>query len=109
MEVEDEGGLESKIPGEVVQHRPQREAFSEIEEPENDPICQPLDVIIVTRTFEGLDGKIGGERPTEQIGDGRGKCVDSVQHDKEDETTEESVALGHLRALLEVGQEGIFV
>ena len=65
LEVKDEEGLECKIPGEVVQHRPQREALGEVEETENDPVCQPLNVIIVTGSLKGLDGKIGGERPTE--------------------------------------------
>lgn len=78
MEVEDEEGLASEIPREIVQHCPQREALGEVEETEDDPVCQPLNVIIVTRSLEGLDGKIGGERPTEQIGDGGSKRVDGV-------------------------------
>ena len=107
LEPEDEDGLEGEIPGEVVEDDAESEAFREVEEAEDDPVREPLDVIGVARALERLDGEIGGKSPAHEIRDRRRKRVDGVENSKQDDGTEESVALGHLSALLEGVQDGI--
>ena len=107
LEVKDEEGLECKIPGEVVQHRPQREALGEVEETENNPVCQPLDVIACAGGLEGLDGEVGREEPAEEVGDRGREGVDRVQDKEQGNTSKEGVRLGHLRALLELREGGV--
>ena len=101
LEPEDEYTLEGEIPGEVVEDDTEREGLEEVEETENDPVREPLDISGVARALERLDGEIGGKSPAHEIRDRRGKRVDGVENSKQDDGTEESVALGHLSALLE--------
>ena len=101
LEPEDEDGLERKVPGEVVEDDAEGEGLEEVEEAEDDPVGEPLDVIGMARRLEGLDGEEGGEGPADEVGDGRREGVDAVEDGEEKDGTEESVALGHLSALLE--------
>lgn len=67
LEPEDEKSLEGEVPGKVVEDDTKSEAFEEVEEAKNDPVCEPLDIISRTGRFDSLDGEIGGENPTEKI------------------------------------------
>lgn len=65
MEPDDEDGLEGEVPGEVVQDYTEREALSEVEEPEDDPICEPLDIILVSGGLKALNERNAGRaQPT---------------------------------------------
>ena len=107
MQPEDEEGLEREVPGEVVEDDAEGEGLEEVEEAEDDPVGEPLDVVGGTRGLEGLDGEVGGEGPADKIGDGGREGVDAVEDGEEEDGTEEGVALGHLSALLEGVQDGI--
>jgi len=107
LEPKNEDRLEREEPWDVVEDDREREALKEVEETENDPICQPLNVIRVSGGLEGFDGEISGEHPADKVGNRRRKRVESVEEDQEDDTTEESVALGDLGSLLESVKGGI--
>lgn len=47
LEPEDEDGLEREVPGKVVEDDAEGEGLEEVEEAEDDPVGQPLDVVIV--------------------------------------------------------------
>ena len=107
LEPEDEDGLEGEVPGEVVQHDAERERLREVEEAEDDPVGEPLDVVGVTGRLDGLDGEVGGEDPAEEVGDGGGKGVDGVEDDDEGDAAEEGVGLRDLGVVLKVGERGV--
>lgn len=108
LEPEDEQALEGEIPGEVVEHNTEGEALEEVEEPEDNPVRQPLDVVLVTGRLECLDGEVRGEGPTDEVRHGRGGDVDRVEDGENGNGTDECVALGDLRALLERVEERVF-
>ena len=107
LEPEDEDALEGKVPGEVVEDEAEGEALEEGEGAEDGPVGEPLDVILVSGALESLDGEVGGDGPADEIRDGGCKGVDGVEDGKENDGTEEGVALGHLGALLERVQDGV--
>jgi hypothetical protein len=49
LEPEDEDSLECVIPGDVVEDNAGGKAFQKVEETKHNPVCQPLDVILVRR------------------------------------------------------------
>lgn len=55
--------------------------------------------------LDGTEGEVGGKSPADEVGDGGGEGVDEVEKSDEDDTTEDGVRLGHLRAFFE-GVEG---
>lgn len=63
LEPEDEDALEGVVPGEVVEDDARGEGLDKVEEPEHDPVRQPLDVICVSRRLDSLDGEVGGKYP----------------------------------------------
>jgi len=75
LEPDDEDGLEREVPGEVVQDGAESNALEEVEETEDDPVCEPLDVILVAGGLEGLERQDGGNGPTDDVGDGPGQGV----------------------------------
>ena len=107
LEPEDEEALEGKVPGEVVEDDAAGEALDKGEEAKDDPVRQPLDVVLVAGALERLDGEVGGQGPADEIRDGGRERVDRVEEDEEDGDAEEGVALGHLRALLERVEERV--
>ena len=107
LEPENEQALEGEIPGEVIEHNAEGEALEEVEEAEHDPVREPLDVVLVAGALKGLDGEVGGQSPADEIRDGGCEGVDRVEDGKENDGTEEGVALGHLGALLERVQDGV--
>ena len=67
LQPQDEDGLEGEIPREVIQHDSESEAFEEVEETKDDPVSQPLDVILSAGAFESLEGQVRGEGPADKI------------------------------------------
>lgn len=108
LEPQDEEALEDEIPREVVENDAQREALHKVEEAEDDPVREPLDVVLVPGRLEGLDGHVRGERPADEVRDGAGEGVDRVERGHDDEAADEGVALRDLRALLEGDEQRVF-
>lgn len=67
LEPEDEDGLKREVPGQVVEDDAEGDALEEVEEAEDGPVRQPLDVILGLGAFNGPKGEIGGESPTDEI------------------------------------------
>ena len=107
LEPEDEYGLESVIPGNIVEHQSQCDTLGESEEPKDDPVSQPLDIIIASGRLDSLDRKISRKQPSNEIGNGWGESVDGVENSKEDDTTNECVTLWNLSTLFEIVEDGI--
>jgi hypothetical protein len=101
LEPQDEHGLESVVPGEVVEENADSEALEEVEETEDNPVGEPLDVISVAGRFEGLDRKVRRQNPTEKVGDRGCETVESMKNEEQSDTTEEGISLGNLRLLLD--------
>jgi hypothetical protein len=108
LEPDDEDGLEGEVPGEVVQNYTEQEALSEVEEPKYDPICEPLDVILVSGGLERLKREECRESPSNEVGHGASEGVDKVEKSEEDDTTKNKVCFGHLGALFKLVEDGVF-
>jgi hypothetical protein len=57
--------------------------------------------------LDSLEGEVSGKTPSDEIRHGGGEGVERVENDDEDETTNNSVGLGDLSALLEGVEDGI--
>jgi len=55
LEPKNEEGLEGEVPGEVVKDDTECKAFKEIEEAEDDPIGEPLYVVLRASRLECLE------------------------------------------------------
>ena len=78
LEPEDEDALEGEVPGDVVEDDTEADRLNEGEEAEDDPVREPLDVVLVAGGLKGLDREEGGKGPTDEIRNGRGERVDGV-------------------------------
>jgi len=81
LKPQDENRLECKIPGEIVKNHPKRNALSEVEETKDHPVREPLNVILVTRGFQGFEREISGEGPSDKVRHGCSEGVDKVEKD----------------------------
>lgn len=108
LEPEDEQALEREIPRQVVQHNAQGDALEEVEETKHNPVRQPLNVVLVTRGLERLQGEVRRESPADEVRHGRGRDINRVEDGEDDDGTDERIALGDLRALLEHVEERVF-
>lgn len=100
LQPQDEASLDRKVPWDVVEHKTEGEALEEVEEAKDDPVGEPLDVIVVAGGFYSLDGEVGGQEPAEEVGDRGREGVDRVEEEDEGDAAEEGIALWDLRALL---------
>lgn len=107
MEPDDEGRFESEIPRDIVENKAEGEAFKEIEKAENDPVSEPLDVIMGIRRFDGFEREVGGKTPAHEVGYGSGEGVESVEDNNKEKTSQNGVHLGNLGALFEVVQDRV--
>jgi hypothetical protein len=107
LEPEDERGLEDKVEWQVVQNDAECKCFNEVERSEDGPIGQPLNVILDTRRFDGLEGEIGRKAPANQVGDGEGRSVDEDKEDCKDCDTENRGGLWNLGLLLELDESRV--
>ena len=108
MEPDDEDGLEGEVPREVVQNHPEHEALSEIKQAKDDPICEPLDIILVSGALEGFEREECGKSPANEVGYGASEGVDKVEKSEEEETTKSEISFRHLCPLFKLVQDGIF-
>lgn len=107
LEPKDESGLEGEVPREIVQNGAEGETLEEVEETENDPVRKPLNVILVARGLECLEGQVGRECPTNEVGNGGGKGVEEVEKGDKEDDANKGVRLGDLRALLKVDENRV--
>jgi hypothetical protein len=99
--------LDCEVPRDVVQNNAESKRFQKVEESKDDPICEPLDVIMGTGAFNSLEGQVGGDTPTHKVGYRSSKGVERVKEDKKQQSTNNGVRLGNLGALLEIVQDWI--
>lgn len=83
-----EKGLENKVHRNPVENRPQTHGLDEVKRTKDDPIGQPLLVIVGLRRLNGQDGKISGESPADEVGDGLGKAK-HIEEDEKDRAASE--------------------
>jgi hypothetical protein len=108
LEPEDEDRLEGEIPGQIVEDGTEREALKEIEETKDNPVSEPLDVVGCAGRFESFEWQVSGQGPADEVGNGPGEWIDKVEEGKKGDTAKNKVGLGHLSALLQGVQDGIF-
>jgi hypothetical protein len=109
LEPEDKEGLEGIIEGEIVKDRSQGERFKEVEESENDPVGEPLDVILVSGCLDSLEREISWEEPSDEV---RGRGSEGVNEDEnrsETDRTQNKEGLGDLSTLLKVFEDRVLV
>lgn len=109
LEPEDEEGLEGEVPGEIVEENAEGERLDKGESTKDDPISQPLDVIIMSLGFEGLEGQVGGEGPTKEVRNGCSERVEGVEKEEETDGADDHVRLGNLSAFLQGLQHRVAV
>ncbi len=99
--------LDCEVPRDVIQNNAESKRFQEIEKSKDDPICEPLDVIMSARTFNSPEGQVGGDTPTHKVGYRSSKGVERVKKDKKQQSANDAVRLGNLSALLEIVQDRV--
>jgi len=107
LEPENESGLDGEVPGNIVQDETESDALDEGEPSKDDPVCQPLDIVIVTGGFESAEGEVGGEGPSDEVGDGESEGVDEDKADEGDCGDESTVGLGDLSLFFELDEDGV--
>jgi hypothetical protein len=60
LEPDDEDGLEGEVPRDIVEDDTEGEGFEEVEETKDDPVGEPLYVIMRRGRFDGLEGEVSG-------------------------------------------------
>ena len=63
-------GLDREVPREVVEDHAEGGTFDEIEKGENDPICEPLNIVIGGWCLNGSEGQEGRDDEADKVGDG---------------------------------------
>lgn len=71
------------------------------------PVSEPLDIIIVTGALDSLDGEVGGEEPSDEVGDGGSESVDEDQEGEEGDSSDSAISLGNVGLLLELVGKGV--
>lgn len=107
LEPENEDGLEGIVEGEVVEEDAEGKRLDEIEKAKDNPIRQPLDVVILGRGLEGAEAEVGGKSPADEVGGGCGEGVDKDEEGAEDGAAEDQRGLRDLRAGLDVEEHGV--
>jgi hypothetical protein len=68
LQPEHKDGLEGEVSGNVVQDDATGKALEEVEESEDGPVSEPLDVILRGRGLDGLEREIGGGNQADEVG-----------------------------------------
>lgn len=110
-EPDGEKGLENKVHRNPIENRPQTHRLDEVERTKDDPVRQPLLVIVALRRLNGLDGKISRESPADEVGDGLGKAkhVKEDEEDRGETKSDDTIGLGDLGLLLKLTEDGVSV
>jgi len=109
LEPENEEGLEGIIPGKVVEDNTEAKRLDKGEGAENDPVSQPLNIIIARGRLEGLERQEGGECPTEKVRNGSSERVESVEKEKKGDGADDHVRFGNLSPLFQILQHWVLV
>jgi len=107
LQPQHENGLEREVPGQVVEDDTKGDALEEIEEAKDSPVRQPLDVILGLGGLNRSEGEVSWKSPTDEVRDWRRERVYEVEEHKERDSTNDSVGLGDLCALLESVEDGV--
>jgi len=75
LKPQDECSLEREVEWEVIKDNSEGKCFQEIEESEDDPVGEPLDIVLYTGAFDCLEGQIGRKSPSNEVGDGEGDGI----------------------------------
>ena len=75
--------------------------------PEDNPVREPLDIIVVAGGLEGLDGEVGRKSPADELRDGLREGVDEEGDEHERGHGEEAIGLGDLCPLLELVRDRV--
>lgn len=100
LKPQNKDSLECEIPWDVVEDKPQGNALCQVEESKDDPVGEPLDVILWRGAFQGFKGEVRGEGPCDKVRDRSGKWVDEMEEGEEDDNSNGQECLGDLRVLL---------
>jgi hypothetical protein len=109
LEPENEEGLEGIVEWKVIENWSQGDGFEEVEETEDDPVCEPLDIIFVTRAFDSLEGEISGKSPANEVGNWRSECVDEDEKGENEDASKDKEGLGDLGAGFEIVKDRVLV
>ena len=107
LEPEDKEGLEGIVEGEIVKDHSQGEGFKEIEEAENNPVGEPLDIIIVTGRLESLEREISWEEPSNEVRGRGSEGVDEDENRSETDSASDEEGLGDLSTVLKVVEDRV--
>jgi len=107
LEPNNENALKGEVPGDIVQEGADGDVFDEVQGTKDDPVGEPLDVIIGCGGLDCEEREVGGQSEADQVGDDAGEGVDEVEEGKENNAADEDVSLGDLSALLQVEEDGI--
>jgi hypothetical protein len=64
-----EHGFHCKVPREVIQHHSEGETLNKVEKAKDNPVGEPLDVIMGRGRLDSLEGEVGREEPADKVGD----------------------------------------
>ena len=79
-------GLERIVPRHIVENESRRNALRKVEKAKDDPVGEPLDVILCAGELKGFKGEVGGEGPSDKVGDWCGEGVDKVEESDEEDS-----------------------
>lgn len=108
LKPKDGNRLDREVPRDVIKNNAESKGFQEIEKTKNDPICEPLDVVVSAGTFNSLEGKVSGNTPSYKVGHRSGKGIERVKENEKHHCANYTVRLGDLGALLKIVQDWIF-
>jgi len=67
LEPENEESLEGIVEREIIENHSQGDGLKEVEEAKDDPIGEPLDVILVFGGLDSLEREISREEPSNEV------------------------------------------
>jgi len=76
LKPDDEHGFHGEVPREIIQHNSDGETLDKVEETKNDPVGEPLDVILRRGCLDGFEREISRKKPADEIGYGSSEGVD---------------------------------
>jgi len=100
LKPEQQDRLQRIVPREVVKNESQCDALLQVDKAKDDPVGEPLDVILRGGAFQGFKGEVGREGPCDKVRDGCSNGVDKVEESKEKDDADSQKRLGYLRVLL---------
>ena len=83
-----------------MKNESQCDALLQVDKAKDDPVGEPLDVILWGGAFQGFKGEVGREGPCDKVRDGCSNGVDKVEESKEKDDADSQKRLGYLRVLL---------